>query len=77
LCAIQAEVVPPSANSSIDLFVQGDELRADDAQAAAHLLVPHIEELLDNEPQWKSGTIGVMQIVVLMLIAERAKEVRA
>jgi uridine kinase len=77
LCGIQAEVVPPSANSSIDLFVQGDELRADDAQAAAHLLVPHIEELLDNEPQWKSGTIGVMQIVVLMLIAERAKEVRA
>ena len=74
LCAIQAQVVPSSKNSATNLFVAGDELGADDAQAAAHLLVPHIEELLDIDPQWKSGTIGVMQIVVLMLIAERAKE---
>jgi len=73
LCRIQADIVPTSAKSSIEMYIEGDEFHPEDAQTVARLLVPHIDELLDVEPKWQSGMTGVMQIVVLMLIAERAK----
>ena len=47
-------------------------MSCDDVKSSAFLLVPHIEELLDVEPQWQSGMTGVMQVIVLMLIAESA-----
>jgi hypothetical protein len=73
LCRIQAETMPASDRSAIELTIEGDEIDAADVQCAARLLVPHIDDLLDIEPRWLPGMTGVMQIVSLMLIAEQAK----
>jgi uridine kinase len=73
LCRIQAEIMPASDRSAVEITIEGDEIDAADVQCVARLLVPHIDDLLDIEPRWLPGMTGVMQIVSLMLIAEQAK----
>jgi len=75
-CCMSAEISMSSNIAETVLTVEGEEVSAEDIQAVAERLVPHLEELLDDKPQWRPGVNGVIQIVVLMLIAERAKSRR-
>jgi uridine kinase len=74
LCGLTAEVLPASAGTATRILVEGDGFTAADAQAVGSLLVMHIDELLDAEPIWQGGMAGVMQVVILILIAEQAKK---
>jgi uridine kinase len=73
LCGLTAEILPASAQSATRIFIEGD-FSAADARAVGALLVPHIDELLDAEPIWQGGMTGIMQVVILMLIAEQARK---
>jgi uridine kinase len=47
-----------------EVMIDGD-LTAEDIRAAARRLAPAMTEILDLEPQWEGGMLGVMQLIVL------------
>ncbi len=72
-CGLTVEHDLDDTNSSIELLVNGD-VYADDLTAVAKRLVLQSEELLDIEPVWQDGMIGVMQLVVLAQAAQMLRE---
>ena len=60
-------------NSSIELLINGD-VYANDLNAVAKRLILQSEELLDVEPVWQDGMVGVMQLVVLAQAAQMLRE---
>jgi hypothetical protein len=60
-------------NSSIELLVNGD-VYADDLNEVAKQLIMQSEELLDVEPVWQDGMVGVMQLVVMAQAAQILRE---
>ena len=59
--------------SAIELLVSG-EVSAQNLGAIANRLVSQSEELLDVEPNWQDGMIGVMQLVVTAQAAQILRE---
>ena len=54
---------------SIELSMEG-EVDGDDVAFAARLLVPDLMEFLDFKPTWHGGSLGLMQLVVLIQIQQ-------
>lgn len=62
-----------STDGLTELWVEGD-IAAEDVAFAAATLVPHLEELLPIAPGWQGGMSGIMQLCVLMRIAEKMQQ---
>ena len=72
-CGLTVEHELDDTNSSIELLVNGDAY-ANDLIAVAKRLIMQSEELLDVEPVWQDGMVGVMQLVVLAQAAQILRE---
>ena len=72
-CGLTVEHDLDHENSSIELLVTGD-VYAEDLAAVATQLIVQSEELLDVEPVWQDGMVGVMQLVVLAQAAQMLRE---
>ncbi len=64
LCGLHVDVDIGGDDSTVSLTIEGDST-ADDMVAAARQLLPGLHELLDAEPKWCDGILGVMQLVVM------------
>jgi uridine kinase len=64
LCGLHVDVDLDGDDSTMSLTIEGDST-ADDMVAAARELLPGLHELLDAEPKWCDGILGVMQLVVM------------
>ncbi len=69
ICGLHVEVEMDGAAGSVELTIEGEATGADVELAAARLL-PHLPELLDVKPKWFDGTLGVMQLIVLVQIIQ-------
>ena len=72
-CGLTVEHDLDDTNSSIELLVNGD-VHGDDLNTVAKRLILQSEELLDVEPVWQDGMVGVMQLVVLAQAAQMLRE---
>ena len=52
-------------DGGISLVIEGD-VAAEDIAHIAQVLLPQIRDLLDREPRWSGGVLGLMQLVVLV-----------
>lgn len=69
VCGLHVDVNMESPNNRLELIIEG-EATADDVALAAKRLLPHIGDLLDLHPAWRDGMLGVMQLIVLVHIAQ-------
>jgi len=69
VCGLYMNVTFLDHQSEVEIEVQGD-VSAEDIALATHMLLPHINDLLDVRPEWKSGMLGVMQLAALVDINE-------
>ena len=72
-CGLNVEHDIDDNNSSIELLITGDVL-AEDLRSISGRLVTQSEELMDIDPVWKDGMIGVMQLVVMAQAAQILRE---
>ncbi len=72
ICGLLLNVSTLDAKGEVIIEIQGD-VTADDIQLAVKMLLPHIEELLDINPEWENGISGIMQLVALVEINELLK----
>jgi len=72
-CGLNVEHDIDDNNSSIELLITGDVL-AEDLRSISGRLVAQSEELMDIDPVWKDGMIGVMQLVVMAQAAQILRE---
>ena len=72
-CGLNVDHDIDDETSSIELLVSG-EVSAEDLGAIAKRLVGQSEELLDVDPDWQDGMIGVMQLVVMAQAAQILRE---
>lgn len=69
VCGLRLDTGALGEDGAVEFTVEG-EASAGDLQLAARMLLPTIDELLDFEPRWQDGMIGVMQLVSLVQIGE-------
>ncbi len=67
LCGLHVDLVMGADAQSVEVSMEG-EVDADDIAFAARLLVPDLIEFLDIKPIWHGGTLGLMQLVILVQI---------
>jgi uridine kinase len=68
-CGLNVDHDLNDTTSAIELVVSG-EVSGEDLNSVAAQLIPQSEELLDVEPVWQDGMIGVMQLVVMAQAAQ-------
>ncbi len=73
ICGLQVSADEFDENGVVNLTVQG-EIQSEDIKFASNLVVPHLGEFIDQESGFKSGTLGIMQLVTLMEIDEILKQ---
>jgi uridine kinase len=76
LCGAQVDVAPAMGGDAAEFIIDGADIRPEDIHFTALQLVPQLEELLAREPAWQTGITGIMQLVVLLQIAELAPKQR-
>lgn len=74
LCGAQVDVAPAMGSAAAEFVIDGADIQPEDIHFTALQLVPQLEELLAREPVWQTGITGVMQLVVLLQIAELASK---
>jgi len=72
-CGLTVDHDIDEETSAIELLVSG-EVSAQNLGTVANRLVGQSEELLDVEPNWQDGMIGVMQLVVTAQAAQILRE---
>ena len=72
-CGLNVEHDIDDNDSSIELLITGNVL-AEDLRSISGRLVAQSEELMDIDPVWKDGMIGVMQLVVMAQAAQILRE---
>lgn len=70
LCGTQVDVTQAGNNNLAELVIDGSDVQAEDIHLTAGQLVPHLEELLARHPAWQAGMTGIMQLIVLLQLAE-------
>lgn len=70
LCGAQVDVTQAGANTMAELVIDGSDVKPEDIHFTALQLVPHLEELLARRPAWQPGMTGIMQLIVLLQLAE-------
>ncbi len=73
VCGLQVSVDEADGDGTIKLAIQG-EIQFEDTRFASNLVVPHLNEFIDQENGFLGGTLGVMQLVTLMEIDEILKQ---
>ncbi len=73
VCGLQVSVDESDGDGTIKLAIQG-EIQFEDTRFASNLVVPHLNEFIDQENGFLGGTLGVMQLVTLMEIDEILKQ---
>ena len=72
VCGLQVNLDSVDERGEVILEISG-ELEPDDVGLAINTLVPHINELMDLNPNFSEGIIGIMQIVTSIEIDEALK----
>jgi hypothetical protein len=73
VCGLQVSVDETDGDGTIKLAIQG-EIQFEDTRFASNLVMPHLNEFIDQENGFLGGTLGVMQLVTLMEIDEILKQ---
>jgi len=68
ICNLHLNTSISEETNQIMLDIEGD-VEAEDIALAAKMM-PHMEELLDLQPQWQKNMLGVMQLITLAQISE-------
>ena len=55
------------STQAVELMIEG-EVNKEDIELSVKILCPRIIEFLDLKPQWMDGTIGLMQLIILIHI---------
>jgi uridine kinase len=76
LCGAQVDVAPAMGSAAAEFVVDGNDIQPEDIHLTAVQLAPQLEELLARAPAWHAGITGIMQLVVLLQIAELAPKRR-
>lgn len=69
VCGLHVDVYAENPDGSVGLTIEGD-VSAEDVAMAAHHFLPHLPELLDLNPRWQDGALGIMQLIVLVHVAQ-------
>jgi uridine kinase len=72
-CGLSVDHDLDDTTSAIEILVSG-EVSGEDLSSVAAQLIPQCEELLDIEPEWQDGMIGVMQLVVMAQTAQTLRD---
>jgi hypothetical protein len=64
LCGLHVDVDFGRDDSTMNLTIEGDST-AGDVAAAARQLFPAMHDLMDSDPKWSDGVVGVMQLVIM------------
>lgn len=64
VCGLHVDMTMDDQANEITLTIDGDA-GADDIGMAAASLFPRVVEFLDIAPQWKDGSLGLMQLIAL------------
>ncbi|MFC3125973.1 phosphoribulokinase/uridine kinase [Pseudoroseomonas globiformis] len=70
LCGTQVDVTQAVGHRMAELVIDGSDVQAEDIQLTAQQMVPHLEELLARRPNWQAGMTGIMQLIILLQLAE-------
>jgi len=76
ICGLKMDVVELDEHGTVELIIQG-EIESDDIRLAANIIIPNLNEFINQKSGFYSGTIGVMQLVALMEIDEVLKRRKA
>ena len=68
ICGVKLNLNISNSNFSANISIEGD-VWAEDIKLVASKLIPNLSEIIDSEPKWKSNSIGLMQLIILMQIA--------
>ncbi len=69
VCGLHVDMEVTGADGSVSLTIEGETSGEDIALAFARLS-PELAELVDLQPQWRDGMLGIMQLIVLTHSAE-------
>ena len=69
LCNTDVEVGEPADDESITVLFWDRDITPEDIKSTASHLVPHLDQLLPPTPAWQGGTLGIMQLVILVEFA--------
>lgn len=70
LCGAQVDVTQAGHQGMAELVIDGSDVQPEDIDLTARQLVPELEELLARNPAWQAGMTGIMQLIVLLQLAE-------
>ena len=69
ILGLNVDLTVSKDGSETSMQIEGD-CSADDIQQAALILSPMTLEYLDEKPNWESGMLGIMQILVFSQISQ-------
>jgi hypothetical protein len=67
ICGLQVNMNKPNGTDSLTIDIQGD-IVAEDIKFASKIITPGLNEFIDNEGGFKSGKLGLMQLIALIEI---------
>ncbi|MBO8240540.1 hypothetical protein HA152_07465 [Prochlorococcus marinus XMU1412] len=65
ICGLKVNLEIDEINLSSHLTIEG-EVWSEDIMLVSKKLIPDLSEIIDVEPKWRSDSIGIMQLIVLM-----------
>jgi uridine kinase len=69
ICNLHIDVSLSRNSGHVELNIEG-EVDAEDLALSARSIMPHMEELLGLQPEWKNNMQGVMQLIILAQLSE-------
>jgi hypothetical protein len=72
VCGLHVNIDSVDERGEVILEISGD-VASEDIGLAIHMLVPHLEELLDFSTKFSDGIKGIMQIITVIEIDEALK----
>ena len=72
VCGLHVNIDSVDERGEVILEISGD-VASEDVGLAIHMLVPHLEELLDFSTKFSNGIKGIMQIITVIEIDEALK----
>lgn len=70
-CNTRVDVMPADKDHPTTLTIDCQDIGSDDTGFLATLLVPEIDEILSVDPVWLGGSAGLMQLIVLLELAQK------
>lgn len=67
VCGLHVDITSKDNAAEMEMTIEGD-VTGEDIALAAKMICPRMIEFLDTTPDWKDGTLGVMQLITLVHI---------